>query len=64
MNYESKQVFIGLIIAICIAIILLSVVRINESYTKRVITAMEKGYCESTTTGYNGTVWQKCKEEK
>ena len=64
MDYELKQVSIGLIITICIVTILLSIVKINESYTKRVITAMEKGYCESTTVGYNGTVWQKFKEEK
>lgn len=60
MDYELKQVCIGIIIGICFIITALSIVFINKSYTKRVTTAMEQGYCETTTTGYNGTVWQKC----
>ena len=58
---DSCEKFYIIIISIIVAGVILFAASIDFFYSKRMISYVENGYCETTVAGYAGTVIQRCK---
>jgi hypothetical protein len=57
---KSEDRFWVIIVLSVLLTIGATIVLVNESYTRRVKTAIENGYCESTVVGNSAFAWTKC----